>query len=109
MAHTPEPWRAERKNWKNEPDPHNFYISGDLREDEDGGLVSTSIAVVLGNATSGTIAEDNAALIIAAPELLAACEAALLKFNHSPLDKVSVAGDMLRAAIAKARGQSQPA
>ena len=46
--------------------------------------------------------EANARLIAAAPELLAACEAALLKLS-SPLDKISVAADMLRTAIAKAK------
>ena len=37
-------------------------------------------------------------------DLLAACEAMLLKLNRSPVDKVSVAADMARAAIAKAKG-----
>ncbi len=46
------------------------------------------------------------ALHAAAPDLLAACKAALLKFNHSPLDKMSVAADMIRAAVAKAEGRT---
>ncbi len=39
----------------------------------------------------------------ASADLLAACEAAMIKFARNPLDKVSVAADMIRAAIAKGK------
>lgn len=45
-----------------------------------------------------------AARIQKVDDLHAACEAALVKFNGTPLDKVSVAADMLREAIAAAEG-----
>lgn len=90
MSHTPGPWKAES----------NGEINSTV---EPWGAVATVEANSLGRRRI-TIAEAeaNAALIAAAPDLLAACKAMLAKFDHSPLDKVSVAADMARAAIAKA-------
>lgn len=44
--------------------------------------------------------------ICAAPELLAACKAALIKLKANPLDRISVAHNMVADAIAKAEGRS---
>lgn len=44
----------------------------------------------------------------ATKDLLAACKAALSKLERTPLDKVSVAADMLREAIARAEGRETP-
>jgi hypothetical protein len=87
--HTPGPWEVRDK----------FYI---------GRAGRMSLAEV----KSGDVpAEDveqhmaNARLIAAAPDLLAACKAAAMKLAHSPLDRISVAFEMLEAAIAKATGE----
>lgn len=78
MAHTPGPWTMKQRNWRNEPVEFDWYISGDFHEnddendDEEGGGYQTSVCIVPGNATAGTIPEDTARLIIAAPDLLAA-------------------------------------
>lgn len=55
-------------------------------------------------AEANELAEELAEVEDQRDELLKACEAALVKFNSTPLDKVSVAADMLRAAIAKVKG-----
>jgi hypothetical protein len=70
--HTKEPWIVERRNWRGEPDPHRYFVSGNLHEDEDGGMVATGVAIVEGNATSGEVTTANARLIGAAPALLTA-------------------------------------
>lgn len=66
MAATARPWEYKRRNWRNEPDAHNFYITGDRHapDDEDESDYSTAVAIVCGNATAGTIPEDNAAMIV---------------------------------------------
>ena len=108
MSFTKGPWQFSKKNWRNEKDVLNRYVTGDHHEDEEGGYC-TSVAIVVGNATSGTIADDNARLISAAPDLLAALEK-LSYFCCRPGDDDKYddgyddAKRMTRAAIAKARG-----
>ena len=85
MSHTPGPWRTE----------------GDIIVGEDG----FDVAVI---SVDSTYEDDNAALIAAAPELLAACEALLL--YGLAIDALSLAGiadDVLNPiakAIKKAKG-----
>lgn len=117
---TRRPWEFSNRDWRGLPHPHNLYIVGDRHQADDDEeerdefdelpMIATSVAIVVGNETAGGIPRANAELICRAvnahDELLAACEAALLKLSRTPLDKVSVAADMLRAAIAKAKGES---
>lgn len=70
--HTREPWEASRRNWRDEPDLHRIYISGDFRqvgdeddEDDPPATVATAVAIVEGNATSGSVTKANARRIIA--------------------------------------------
>lgn len=76
--HTPTPYTYSRKNWRGEIVAHDWYISGDRHEDEDGGIVSTAVAIVQGNATSHPVCEDTAAFLCHAAnchhELLAVLE-----------------------------------
>lgn len=60
---TPAPWVADNLNWRNEESPFDRYVHGDRYEDEDGTICSTSVAVVLGNATSVAIQDSNAEFI----------------------------------------------
>ena len=85
------PWRASRRNWRNEEDDSgNLYVTGGRHfshdEGEDGepcrctcdgdrddcdclpgcGWVETSVAVVCGNATSGGVTEAVAEYLVAA-------------------------------------------
>ena len=77
MSHTRPPYKASKTNWRGEPVEHDVYISGDFREDFEG-RYSTSVAIVLGNATSGTIADETAEFIVRAcnshDDLLAALQ-----------------------------------
>lgn len=115
IEHTATPWKAKRSNWRNEPDAYSIYISGDthISVDEDDGeetVVSTAVAVVLGNATSGKVTKANADFIVRAvnahDDLLAACEAALQNMKDfcdtSQLDMA--VRETLEAAINKAKG-----
>lgn len=61
---TPAPWEASNKNWRNEDAGHDRYIVGNRFEDEDtGDVCATAVAIVKGNATSGTIQDANAEFI----------------------------------------------
>jgi hypothetical protein len=64
---TPGPWQHSGQNWRNEPDRHNRYIVGNIHEsepdDDEPCTVSTAVAIVCGNETSGQIAPDTADLI----------------------------------------------
>lgn len=79
--------------------PRFAFLEGDERLRMGGLMMPVS--------TNDLQAHPDARIIAAAPDLLAACKAALLKFKHSPLDRASVAADMLREAVAKAEGGSQ--
>jgi hypothetical protein len=79
-GYTPGPWKAGHRSWKGEHSEHNIYISGneheswdsdDLEEDPPDDrmtIVSTGIAIVQGNATSGGVTAANARLIVQVPE-----------------------------------------
>lgn len=97
MSHTPGPWKIETDV------PTVGHAGIDAFADDD------DLIHRVAEVTGGRTWEEHAAnihLVCAAPDLLAACEAALVKFRATPLDKVSVAADMLRDAIAKARGHA---
>ena len=82
--YTPGPWKFERRNWRNEPEPHRLFVSGneqDMFDDDDDDTVmpgppvgrsATGVCIVEGNPTSSEVSLANARLIVAAPELLAA-------------------------------------
>lgn len=99
--HTPGPWHVDEP-----PYEFNRYISGNAHKDGDD-WVSTSVAKVLGNATSRNVTEANARLIAAAPELLDAVKEladlmdAVRDGNYAP---DSFTTQPARAAIAKATG-----
>lgn len=116
MPHTPTPYIAEKRNWRNEPSPHDVYIRGDQHEDDEG-LVSTSVAIVIGNASAGTIPEDTADFICRAcnshADLLAALKELWASSRCEPVGKDGkdcwlVSREALAKAsraIAKAEGQ----
>lgn len=96
------PWRAKKRKWCGETSEHDWYISGDVCEeqeyDEDGELIEVSVssvgvAVVKGNATAGDIPRLNAELIVRAvnshADLLEACEFTLktLAAHHAARGK----------------------
>lgn len=96
MKFTPGPWVFDGDNPMNQ----GFDVAM-----QDGGILATAYYDVGRDEYSAQQAEANAHLIAAAPDLLLACEVALLKFKHSPLDLISIAADIIRAAIAKAKGE----
>lgn len=64
--YTPGPWTYDKPNWRGErASDHNWHVSGDRHEDEEGSVLATAVAVVVGSATSGGIAEANARRIVA--------------------------------------------
>jgi hypothetical protein len=113
--HTPGPWVASARDWTGQEVDNRIYIHGDesveVNADEDddsfGSVTTVGVAVcVVPVAEHGEAgAQANARLIVAAPDLLAACEAAL-----STLDAGTwLTGGMspahaMRAAVAKAKG-----
>lgn len=71
---TRRPWKAKKRNWRNEPTEHDWHISGNICEpidpdsddpDENTGS-ATAVAIVVGNATAGDIPEADARLIVKA-------------------------------------------
>lgn len=60
---TKAPWAYCKRNWRNEPEPHDYYVNGDPYTDEDGTRVSVGVCIIKGNATAGEIPKDNAHLI----------------------------------------------
>ena len=116
VKHTRTPYEYSANNWRNEPDPWNFYITGDLFEhppdEDDGSVVTTAIpvAIAVGNPTGREVAEATAKFIVKAcnahDELLAACKTALLAcelLNGQSI--IYEAMEYLRAAIAQAEGK----
>ncbi len=117
--HTRTPYTCDQRNWRNEPVEHDWYICGGHVEaldpesddpDENRGSCR-SVAIVVGNASSGNITRDTAMFLCRAANshdaLLAACEDALATGEHDMqhiLDNGRLR-DVLRAAIAKARGE----
>ncbi len=108
--HTPGPWEA----WTDKPSS-----SGECEVRSEGGrLIAWAKGITDDGPNNRGLANENARLIAAAPELLAACEAAApvieeLVRDAGPCDhavNVCVCGiesvlEQVRAAIAKARGQ----
>ena len=93
-GHTPGPWRIEDHDEQGEP-----YENG-VRIDADEGPVAFDVI------------DCSAPLIAAAPELLAACQAALDYFNETRSgrewrDNGGEEPDLLRAAINKAEGRGE--
>lgn len=83
---TPRPWEYSNRDFRGVEHPHNVYVTGNRHEsedDNDNGECCTSIATVHGNATSGSIPDANAALIVRAVNsfdaLVAALEQALAR------------------------------
>lgn len=103
MPHTPGPWRVDVTKAAGS---YGVWTDYATHPGEDGAGYGSCICSML--PMDGHVPQEqrdaNALLISAAPDLLAACEAAL-KFKSSPLDLVSVAGDMLRDAVLKAKGR----
>lgn len=96
--HTPGPWVAEPEQASDGRGiaicaPHNGWIVATITP-EDG-------------RPADVIDEANAALISAAPDLLAALEAMLVSvYRNAPMLSHTMEYDAARAAIAKARGQA---
>jgi len=83
-GHTQFPWRAERMSCQKDTHLYNYEVVNDQR----------SIAILL--------TKKDAALIAAAPELLAACELALSRYESEQL--FGPDRNELLAAIKKAKG-----
>jgi hypothetical protein len=95
MQHTPEPWVMRTFPTAAGGRPALWIL--DAIPDQDGKVVANAIAQV---AMSNDDAIANGHLLKAAPDLLAACEAALPALNEYEAD----AYDVVLAAIAKAKG-----
>lgn len=96
MAFTPGPWELAESGL-------DFTVISEEQHQP------VAVALVYGSLSGDDIGDpqDNARLVIAAPDLLAACEAALKEWYVGDDDEnreaASQAQDMLAAAIAKAR------
>lgn len=91
--HTPGPWRVLNRT----TEPTGLYIIG---EEKCGG--SPMVASIYSQAECTAA---NAQLITTAPELLATCEFALSQFvKASSPEEIAITRDVLRNAIAKAKG-----
>lgn len=103
--HTAGPWRSSRRNWKGIADDNKLFICGNVHWDGNY-QVSTGVCIVEGNATSQEVTKANAALIIAAPDLLEICQAIVADGRDEMLHAVQ--RKQLYAAIAKAEGEANP-
>jgi hypothetical protein len=102
---TRTPWKASRRNWRNELDENNWFIVGNIgeSEDDDGdiGISATSVCIVVGTKTSGDIPKDTARYIVAAvnslPSILDRLEAAeaALKIAAEPLAVMRLTNDLM--------------
>lgn len=92
MTHTPGPWTV----YKNEPLDGSRHVALGSKYER---------AIVAGKSATA-----NARLIAAAPDLLAACEAAIDGIEEwndfAETDKIEEAVALLVAAIAKAKGEA---
>lgn len=93
--HTPGPWRVNNVEG---------YVYADAGDDEES---RKHVEVgYLGRCVAESIAPGDRALIAAAPELLAACEAMNASLDGHPLKPFALTALMqMRAAVAKVRGQ----
>ena len=92
QQHTPGPWKTEQRTTKGEFVTETHIVASD----------GSHIAEV-----SPCQIEENARLIAAAPDLLGACNAALVAIDSimPPEERGDSASDKLRAAIARAKGE----
>jgi hypothetical protein len=102
---TPGPWKANRCG---ELRPDDFTIVADLGPREDGIGQIRTIGRVASFRTGLAEATANARLIAASPDLLHALRKALnfIENTESEMGEALESGDIARAAIAKATGQS---
>ena len=101
MRHTPGPWRA----YTGEVRPQMMYRRNICILEESG---ERFMAVAADHHVDQvTEHEANAHLIAAAPDLLEACEEALQRLGGRFQAEDMQAGRTLRAALAKARGESE--
>jgi hypothetical protein len=107
--HTPGPWLAKAERTEDDPYPGFPFAVRDYLNDQ-------TVAYVTDNFTDPAWAPGNACLIAAAPDLLAACKAALAElFGVHMVNETLAKRDlpegntlpMLRAAIARAEGKSR--
>ena len=117
-AMTEGEWCWQARNWRGEAQPHKRFITGNRvehdPEDEENSGYCTAVAVVEGNETSGTIADDNAIGIVAIhnhfpalmrryEEMRRSCEWMLCALeHHGPYSYSDPALAAARAAIANA-------
>ncbi len=101
--HTPGPW-------KQSPKASDAIISGALPEEPAiwGPPEEASHEYYGGRLIAESVAPQDRPLIIAAPDLLDACEAALRWMGVCTLDDEQETRDLLKAAIAKTRGEELP-
>lgn len=95
MKHTPGPWTKDLTG------DGKYYIIGDGQSQW-----GTHVAEVYSDDTDRDEAAANSNLIQHAPELLAACEAALAAFRAKCEGQHAWPREQLEAAIAKAKGES---
>jgi hypothetical protein len=95
-THTPGPWEVWGEPGIETRDLSVGPVNGGIAVAD----IVTTNAHGIATAESISTGHANAALIAAAPELLEACEAALLRDDIADGEL----GDFLRAAIAKAKG-----
>ena len=102
--HTPGPWRTVQEADYEPPEMSVCMIVENAVPDRD--ETAIHIAFAFGCTEQ---AQADARLIAAAPELLAACETAIhaLRLSESCQDEINDATDLIRAAIAKARGEKE--
>ena len=103
QQHTPGPWSASSDDKLNPERAYGITVPWN-----DGDERGTVVIAEITHADSAERAKADARLIAAAPDLLAACRAALAcpEMNWQEMDDVSRAAvNAARAAIAKAEGR----
>lgn len=110
MKHTPGPWLAIGRESRYPDDDTDYELAVETDD-----AAACEIALVYTGGVASDQANADARLIAAAPDLLAACEAAfpLMEESVTPSDlsdrihpDVARAHCLLRDAIAKARGET---
>lgn len=98
---TPGPWK-----WSREFGPEDGPKKMHLQPPPHYGTILTITENKINGMFCGTVSDEDAALIAAAPDLLLACEEALTVFGLFFKDAKTDVIPMLQEAVAKARGQS---